>query len=320
MNQPLVSIVIPTHNRKVMVLRLIKSILASTYKTIEIIVIDDASTDNTLNAIEKTFTRYPMIHMVRNKTNLYTAGSRNIGIHKAKGKYIFFIDDDNVIEKNAIQELVSVFDINERIGELGPVNYSFLDKKKILWVCTKRNMFTTKTYQPRSLKEFSGQKLWNTADVPNAFMVRTKVVKDNNIYFHTKFEIMYEESDFAYRIRNAGFEVKVVRGAKIYHNIENSSRGKKQLDYMYHFMNNSRRPYVFARNRILFHAKYSNKIEVLAIFLIWIWVFTVYYSYKILFYSGIGNFSLMRRVSLVSQYIKGNIDGLYLIMIKKNYN
>lgn len=314
---PLVTIVIPTHNRKSMVVRLLKSIFAGTYKNIETIVIDDVSTDGTSVTLKKMF---PSVQLFRNKTSLYTAGSRNKGLQKAKGKYIFFIDDDNVVEKNAIQILVNQFEKDEHIGELGLVNYSFLDKEKIIWVCTKRNMTTTKTYQPRSLKEFHGKKIWDTADVPNAFMVRMSVLKAHNIFFDAKFEIMYEESDFAYRIRDAGFSVKVVRDAKIYHDIENSLQGKKQLDYMYHFMNSIRRPFVFARNRIVFHAKYSSGFALVGIYFFWIWFFTAYYAYKIFFYSGVGNFSFIRRFYLVFQYINGDFNGLYLVATHKPYN
>jgi GT2 family glycosyltransferase len=318
MTEPFVSIVIPTHNRKFMVVRLLKSIYASTYTHIEIIVVDDASTDGTMECIKRTFPNKPKLYTIHNASNVYTAGARNIGIHHARGKYIFFIDDDNVVEKEAIAALVSVFEKNERAGVLGLVNYSFSDKNKILWVCTKRNMYTSKTDQPRSLDEFSGLDIWDTADVPNAFMVRLSIIADNSIHFRQIFEIMYEESDFAYRIRNAGYGVQVVRSAHIYHDIE-SQHGEVKIDYMYHVMENSRRPYVFARNRVLFHSLYSTKIQFIDIISIWIWVFALYYSYKIIWYSGVGNFPLSRRIQLVCQYMKGTFDGLCLVRNKSLY-
>ncbi len=147
---PLVSIVIPTYNRSFMVLRLLRSIVKNTYKDLEIIVIDDMSSDQTYKGILTEFPSLKNLKVIRNKRKLYTAGSRNLGIKSSKGKYIFFIDDDNVIEKDSINSLVSVFEGNEQTGELGLVNYSYADKKKLLWVCTKRNMATSRTYQPRS--------------------------------------------------------------------------------------------------------------------------------------------------------------------------
>ena len=305
LTQPLVSIVIPTYNRRDMVVRLIKSVLASTYKTTEVIVVDDAGTDGTSGFIRKTFPHSTAVRVIRNKKNLYSAGTRNVGTRESKGEYIFYIDDDNVIEKNAIARLVDVLERDKKVGELGLVIYSFTDKNIIQWLCTGRNMLTSKTYLPRNLEEFSRQKVWDTEDVPNAFIVRADVIKRYKLSFCEKLGIMYEESDLAYRIRNAGYKVQVVRDAKIYHDVGN---------YMYHFMNDHRRPYVFARNRIIFHSLYSSKLQLLSIVCIWIWVFTLYYAYKIIGYSGAGNFSFIKRINLVIQYFRGNIEGILFVL------
>jgi len=288
-----------------MVIRLLKSVIACTYKEIEVIVIDDASTDGTSDAIRKTFPQNRKICVVRNQTNLYAAGSRNAGTKKSKGKYLFYVDDDNVLDKYAISELVRVFEDDERIGELGLVNYSFRDKNQVIWLTTGRNMWTSKTYLPADIGEYSGNKIWNSVDVPNSFIIRADVLKKHKISFCKKFGIMYEESDVAYRIRNAGYSIKVVRDAKIYHDVG---------DYMYHFMNDPRRPYVFARNRIIFHSLYSNKFQMLSIVLVWIWAFALYYSYQMVCYSGAGNFSFGRRMYLVLQYLRGNIEGILFVL------
>ena len=87
---PLVSIVIPTHNRKKHVERLINSILENTYKNIEIIVIDDDSTDGTYEYLKEKFGNLPNFKIVRNNKNLLVSGSRNKGIGLSKGELIFF--------------------------------------------------------------------------------------------------------------------------------------------------------------------------------------------------------------------------------------
>lgn len=314
MTQPLVSIIIPTYNRKVMVIRLIKSILASSYKHIEIVVIVDASTDGTSEAIKKEFPHRKEIQIFENKTNLYAAGSRNEGTKKSTGDYLFYIDDDNVVDKNTIVELVNVFESNPSIGELGLVNYSFTDKNKIYWLRTERDMMTSKTTQPKSLDDYKDKEIWDTADVPNAFMVRAKVLKKYNISFCQKLGIMYEESDLAYRIRNVGYSIKVVKNAKIYHDVEGASGEGKRKDYMQHFMNDIRRPYVFARNRILFHSIYSTRLELLSILCVWIWIFMAYYLYKILSYSGVGSYTLIQRLKLATSYIQGTLEGLLFVL------
>ncbi len=311
MKAPLVSIVIPTHNRKKMLGRLLKSIFKSTYKNLEVIVIDDASSDGTYEFVKEKFKRAKIF---KNKKNLFTAGSRNVGLKVSKGKYIFFIDDDNYLDKNSIKFLVAEMEKDDLIGEIGPVNYNFNKKNKILWFFTKRNMLTTKTYQPRNISMMGRKNTWETADIPNAFMVRADVIKKNKITFKEEFGIMYEESDFAYRIRNLGFKIVVVKNAKIFHDIEFTEKGKKAKDYMYHFMTDKRRPFVFARNRIIFHSLYSSRLEFLFILLFWNWFFAGYYIYKILFYSGIGNFSITKRLYLAIYYFWGCVAGVRYIL------
>ncbi len=300
---PLVSIIIPTHNRKTMVIRLLKSIMKSTYKHIEVIVVDDASTDNTYQAIKKTFASYRRLRVVRNKRNLFAAGARNVGTRVARGAYLFYVDDDNVLDAHAIAHLVRIFESDDGIGELGLVNKSFRDRKTVFWIQTIRNMWTTKTYLPNNLQMYANDEYWETPDVPNAFMVRASVIKTHGISFCEKFGIMYEESDLAYRIRKAGYTVKVVRDAIIYHDTG---------DYMDHFMNDARLPYVFARNRIIFHSLYSTKIQLLGIVLIWIWVFMLFYWYKAIWYRG--NVSILQKAHWMLAYLKGNFAGISFII------
>lgn len=307
-NDPFVSVVIPTHNRKKSVERLIRSIVKSTYKNWEIIIIDDASNDGTYNHLRSKF-RNRKILVFKNKRNLFTGGTRNVGQKKSKGKYILFIDDDNVVDKNMIQEMVKTFYADPYIGEVGPVNYSFNKKNKIFWTRTARNMWTTKTYHVTKIPR--SKKFWETPDVPNAFMVRADVVKKNKIQFNPNYGIMYEESDYAYRIRKLGYKIVVSKSAKIYHDIEEYSKKRKTKDYMYHFMNDPRRPYVFARNRVVFHKHYSNVLQILMILGFCIWFFNAYYVYKILFYKGSGNFSFLKRLLASYAYTKGTIAGLF---------
>ena len=300
-----------------MLQRLVNSILKSNYNNIEIIIVDDASTDGTHEFIKEKFKASKKIKLIKNKNNLFTAESRNVGLKQTKGEFIFFIDDDNVLDIRVISMFVKLFLGDERIGELGPVNYSLANKKKMLWSGTNRDMFTSLTNQSRDINMHRKSESWETDDVPNAFMVRADIIKKNKIFFRKYYGIMYEESDFAYRIKQLGFKIKVVRGASIYHDVEEYVNGKMTKDYMYHFMENRKRPYVTARNRIVFHSIFSNKIELFAITTVWIWVFTLYYVYKIIFYSGVGDFSFKKRLALAFSYIKGTFEGLEFVLQRK---
>src|SRR5689334_24234450 len=109
MTKGLVSVVIPTHNRKTSALRLVRGLLKNDYKNIEIIVIDDLSNDGTSEYLKKNV-RDKRLKIYRNKSNVFAAQSKNIGAKKAYGEYIFFVDDDNAVDKTLISSLVKVID------------------------------------------------------------------------------------------------------------------------------------------------------------------------------------------------------------------
>lgn len=310
---PLVSVITPTYNRKKLAERLIKSVLNSSYKNIEHIIVDDASPDNTSEYLKSKFKNNKKIKIFKNKKNLFAAGTKNEGQKKAKGDFILFADDDNVLDSKMIENLVRVLLENPKIGEVGPINYNFNKKNVVLMSRSTRNMFTTKTLHLRSLTLFKGKKFWPTDDVPNSFMVRADIVRKNKIKFKPEYGIMYEESDYAYKIRKAGYEIVIVRDAKVYHDIEDP-RAKTKKDYLYHFMSDKRRPFVFARNRILFHSIYSNIFQKIGIYIFWVWFFSFYYIYKFMSYDGYGKFSFLDRINISFAYFKGTLNGLYLVI------
>ena len=102
MDKELVSVVIPTYNRKAVLENAIKSVLDQTYKNIEIIVVDDASTDNSEDVV-KAF-QDSRIRYIRLEKNGGPSKARNVGIIEAKGKLIAFQDSDDFWYENKLDE------------------------------------------------------------------------------------------------------------------------------------------------------------------------------------------------------------------------
>ena len=90
---PLVSVLIPTYNRKWLLPRTLNSVLGETYKNLEIILVNDAGEDvqDIVNQIND-----PRIKYFQNEKNLDLAGSRNVALKQAKGDYICLLDDDDI--------------------------------------------------------------------------------------------------------------------------------------------------------------------------------------------------------------------------------
>lgn len=93
-DDPTVSVVLPVFNRPHLVRRAIESVLAQTITDIELIVVDDCSTDNTLDVVAE-YESDPRLIVHRNDTNLGPAGARNQGIEIARGRYVAFQDSDD---------------------------------------------------------------------------------------------------------------------------------------------------------------------------------------------------------------------------------
>lgn len=92
--KPMVSVIIPTFNRKASLLRALSSVMQQTYRPLEVIVVDDCSTDGTADLIDPA--QYPVrVRLLRSSVNLGPAAARNKGINAAVGKYIALLDSDD---------------------------------------------------------------------------------------------------------------------------------------------------------------------------------------------------------------------------------
>lgn len=96
-----VSVIIPTYNRGKLIGNSIKSVLNQTYKNLEIIVVDDGSTDNTKEEVEKI--KDEKIRYIKLEKNGGAANARNIGIMNSTGRYISFQDSDDIMYPNKLE-------------------------------------------------------------------------------------------------------------------------------------------------------------------------------------------------------------------------
>lgn len=108
-NNPLISVVIPTYNRMNSVCNAIDSVLNQTYSNIEIIVVDDGSTDNTANRLEQYGDKIKYIKQI----NGGVSSARNTGIRSSEGEYLAFLDSDDIWYDDKIEKQMKFFQDNE---------------------------------------------------------------------------------------------------------------------------------------------------------------------------------------------------------------
>ncbi len=107
MEDKLVSIITPIYNGEKYIEECIKSVLNQSYKNIEMIIIDDGSTDNSENIIKKYSNSFPYIKYIKCKENKGVWSARNIGIENARGRFIAFLDTDDLYKINKIEKQVN---------------------------------------------------------------------------------------------------------------------------------------------------------------------------------------------------------------------
>ncbi len=117
--KPLVSVIIPTYNRKNTLKRCIDSVLAQTYRNFEIILVDDCSTDGTMEYVEAEYGDVSDINIVyvRNDSNLGAGASRNVGVSYAAGEYLAFHDSDDTWHPDKLEKQMREFAFcNDKVG------------------------------------------------------------------------------------------------------------------------------------------------------------------------------------------------------------
>src|SRR5690554_4575467 len=102
----LVSIITPTFNSEKYIQQTIQSVQNQTYQNWEMIIVDDCSSDNTIQIVEDIQNTEPRIILIKSDKNSGPAVSRNKGIEKAQGKYLTFLDADDIWFEDFIQNSI----------------------------------------------------------------------------------------------------------------------------------------------------------------------------------------------------------------------
>jgi hyaluronan synthase len=117
----LVTVIVPVYNQKGMIEIVIDAIYQSTYRHLEVIAVNDGSTDGTKEILDNLMKKYPSLKVIHKKNE----GKRKAvasAFYSSQGKYLVLIDSDSVIETNAIAEIMKTFKADPQIG--GTVGYA----------------------------------------------------------------------------------------------------------------------------------------------------------------------------------------------------
>lgn len=214
MKEPLVSIIMPTYNRKNTIERAINSIIRQTYTNWELLIIDDKSTDETEKIIRNISNRDKRIRYILNRGKKGVSGARNVGLLNARGEYISFLDSDDEWMENHLSDSIEILMQKE-------VNMSFA-----LWICKedeKKCKCDTDSFFIKSFGE--------------ACQVLEPIRKQNCVYWGNNFlEYILLTGFYCYNINTLVYKASINQNGISFNEKLNYS---EDMDFIYRLLSNN---------------------------------------------------------------------------------
>ncbi|MYL47793.1 glycosyltransferase, partial [Virgibacillus halodenitrificans] len=161
----LVSVIIPVYNAASYLNDCLVSVLKQTYNNLEVIIINDGSTDNSVDTI-KSYVEKDKRFKIFNQPNKGLGYTRNRGVKLSKGEYLFFLDADDIIPEDAISMLAKAIETNNSSFATGKVvrfnsKRRYIPPRHLEYSLYKNSMLTNITQSPQLLQDsIACNKLW----------------------------------------------------------------------------------------------------------------------------------------------------------------
>jgi GT2 family glycosyltransferase len=242
---PKVCVIVLNWNQPEVTAACLDSVQSLQYPSFEIILVDNGSTDNSVQLIEKTFTG---ILVMKNQKNLGFAEGSNVGMRRAMQRgadYVFLLNNDTVVSSDALAILVGAAERDQQIGIAGPTIYYYGCGNEVWRIGgtidrfgRARDLASVATHNdaPAHSRELDF--------VTGCAMLVKRTVVEHVGMIDPRFFAYYEELDWCMRAKRAGFSVLYVPGAKVWHKIAVDARSESPAV-----------AYLMTRNRLLFLAK-----------------------------------------------------------------
>ena len=251
MKQPLVVTVILNTNKRADTLACLASLAQNTYANHKIIVLDNASSDGSPEAIRSD---YPDVQLIGLTQNLGYAGNNNVGIKAAQAQgadWVFVLNEDTILAPNCIADLVAAGERDPKIGIVGPLVYHHNEPELIQSAGGQMDRHLNIWHRGQNQKD-TGQ--FATTDTMEwisgcAILLRRQVIEQVGM-LDERFFYYWEETEWCLRARKAGWRIVHVPTAKLWHKgVQRDYQPKPSVTYY------------STRNRLLMLSKHHASIS-----------------------------------------------------------
>jgi len=227
---PLVTFIIINWNGGKFIQECVNSILNQTYKNIEIIVVDNASTDDSPFIIEKIQYNIPNLHLIKNHKNVGFAAACNIGIKRAKGEFIVCVNNDAVLSQEWLMEVMKEIMYSTGIAiASGPIFY-YTDPTLIWSFGAKFDCVSGFSWNLGQKKHIYGIDEFDY--LSGCVLIIRKSALQKIGMFDESFFLYDEDVDICFRARYKGYRLAFIPKALAWHKI---SEGKKKMPFKVYY-------------------------------------------------------------------------------------
>ncbi|HYA61252.1 MAG TPA: glycosyltransferase family 2 protein [Candidatus Acidoferrum sp.] len=282
MSTPLVSAIVLNWNGREDLIECLESLKEVNYPNLEIIVVDNASTDDSVDAVRSKFE----VTIVENEQNLGFGGGCNSGLAVASGEYLLFMNNDVTVDDEFLTELIKVAETDPSVGIAGPKVYNYYKKHELCSAGGKIDLARGIMREFGVFEEDSGQydRTRNVDFVTGCVMLVRKSLIDIIGVFDQQYFIYLDDVDFCIRASKAGFVTAYVPSSKIWHKVSATFGYVSPLSFYYSL-----------RNRIIFEKKYASDVQK--------FTFVVYFMYESALFFGYC--VLRKRQELIRPFFSG---------------
>lgn len=288
-----ISVVMLNWNRKDVLMESIQAVLDLDYPLYEVIVVDNASTDGSQQAVREKF---PDVVLVENDKNYGAIGGKNIGLKRAIQSpvdYIYMVDNDIVGAKDSLSRLVEVAEADSDIGMVGAMMYDMSKPDVILsaggTIDYTENVSRGRGDAQKDVGQFSKTEavdyLWG-----GALLARKSVLETVGLFDPDYIGYWFEDTDLSVRVRKAGYQILFCPFAKVWHKPHETV---EQFSF--------RKKYLATRNAVRFMKKHAPVSG---------WIKYLFFAIAGLPYALVRDLAKGRGVKGVWGKAKGLIDGI----------
>jgi GT2 family glycosyltransferase len=288
-----VGIVIVNWNNPSDTIECLRDVSELAYPDYFTIVVDNGSTDD---SVKKIVSAFPYIHIIQLENNLGYPGGCNAGLKycSANGAdYIFLINNDISIDKDALTHLIVIMEKNPSMGIAAPKVYFYYDKSVIFSAGGKVSLLTGQNFGI-GYGEIDSAKYSQNYEVDYAsgcaLLVSSHLVQKIG-FMDPQYFMYYDEIDYCIRAKRSGFSVWMVADAKVWHKISATVKKYSGL-----------KEYYITKNRLIFLKKFQTRRQRIIFYAWFTLVWFPYNSITLLWSSS--------KLPLIKSFLYGITDGL----------